>query len=44
MRDFEFAQAMGIEIKRVVVAPDGDTSEITRKEQVQEDAGTMIHS
>lgn len=44
VRDFEFAQAMHLPVVRVVVAPDGDTSPITRKEQVQEDAGTMIAS
>ena len=44
MRDFEFAQEMKLEIVRVVVGPDGDTSPITRKEQVQEDTGTMINS
>lgn len=44
LRDFEFAQEMGLEIKRVVVGPDGDTSAITRPEQVQEEAGTMMNS
>lgn len=44
VRDFEFAQMMNIPILRVVVGPDGDTSDITKVEQVQEDAGTMIHS
>ncbi len=44
MRDFEFAQAMGCEIIRVVVGPDKDTSPITKPEQVQEEAGTMINS
>jgi leucyl-tRNA synthetase len=44
MRDFEFAQAMGCEIIRVVIGPDGDTSKITRPEQVHEGAGTMTNS
>lgn len=44
LRDFEFAQAMGIEIERVVVGPDGDTTPITRPEQVQEAVGTMVYS
>ena len=44
IRDFEFAQKLGIEIIRVVVGSDGDTSPITKKEQVQEDVGTMINS
>ena len=44
LRDFEFAQAMDLEIIRVVVAPDGDKSEITKPEQVQEEAGRMINS
>jgi len=44
LRDFEFAQAMDIPVKRVVVGLDGDSSEITRVEQVQEVGGTMVHS
>lgn len=44
MRDFEFAKEFNIPIIRVVVGSDGDTSPITKKEQVQEEEGTMIHS
>lgn len=45
MRDFEFAKAMkNIEIIRVVVGADGDTSDITDASQVQEENGTMINS
>ncbi|MBI4435012.1 leucine--tRNA ligase [Candidatus Uhrbacteria bacterium] len=44
IRDFEFAQETGLEVIRVVVGPDGDTSPITRAEQVQEDTGTMMNS
>lgn len=44
VRDFEFAQAVGLEVIRVVVAPDGDDSPITKVEQVQEESGTMINS
>lgn len=44
VRDFEFAQAMGIEIVRVVEGTDGDTSPITKVEQVQEEQGKMINS
>jgi leucyl-tRNA synthetase len=44
IRDFEFAQAMKLPVVRVVVGKDGDKSEITRAEQVQEDEGTMINS
>jgi leucyl-tRNA synthetase len=44
VRDFEFAQEKGLEIIRVVVASDGDTSPITKPEQVQEHEGTMINS
>ena len=44
LRDFEFAKAMGLEIIRVVVGPDGDTSEITDVRQVQEEKGAMINS
>ena len=44
MRDFEFAKEYKLPIIRVVVGPDGDKSEITRKEQVQEEEGTMINS
>jgi len=44
LRDFEFAQEFRIPVIRVVVGPDGDTSFITRPEQVQEEAGTMVNS
>ncbi|HKU18632.1 MAG TPA: leucine--tRNA ligase [Candidatus Saccharimonadales bacterium] len=44
MRDFEFAKEFSIPIERVVVGPDGDTSPIERREQVQERAGKMINS
>lgn len=44
LRDFEFAQEKGIEIVRVVVGLDSDTSPITRPEQVQEESGTMVNS
>jgi len=43
-RDFEFATKFGIKVIRVVVASDGDESEITKVEQVQEEEGTMINS
>lgn len=44
VRDFEFAQTMGIEVVRVVVGKDGDTSPITDIAQIQEEEGTMINS
>ncbi len=44
LRDFEFAKEFGLEIIRVVVGPDADRSEITKKEQVQEETGMMINS
>ncbi|PIY80846.1 MAG: leucine--tRNA ligase [Candidatus Pacebacteria bacterium CG_4_10_14_0_8_um_filter_42_14] len=44
LRDFEFAKAFDIEVLRVVVGPDGDTSPITSVDQVQEDVGKMINS
>lgn len=44
LRDFQFAQTFKIPIIRVVVGPDGDTSEITHEEQVQEETGAMINS
>ncbi|OGY51117.1 MAG: leucine--tRNA ligase [Candidatus Buchananbacteria bacterium RIFCSPHIGHO2_02_FULL_56_16] len=43
-RDFEFATAFGLPVIRVVVGRDGDTSDLTRIEQVQEAEGTMVHS
>lgn len=43
-RDFEFAHKFGLEVKRVVTGNDGDTSSITRIEQVQEEEGTMVNS
>ncbi|MBI5412686.1 leucine--tRNA ligase [Candidatus Peregrinibacteria bacterium] len=44
LRDFKFAQAMKLDIVRVVKGPDGDTSIITQASQVQEEAGTMVNS
>ncbi|MBI2638695.1 leucine--tRNA ligase [Candidatus Peregrinibacteria bacterium] len=44
LRDFEFAKAMGLDVIRVVIGPDGDKSEITRPEQVQEEEGVMVNS
>lgn len=44
VRDFEFAQALGIDITRVVVWPDEDTSPITHVDQVQEKSWYIINS
>ena len=44
LRDFEFAQAFGLDIVRVVAGEDGDVSDITAAEQVQEERGTMVNS
>lgn len=44
LRDFEFAKAFELPITRVVIGPDGDSSQITSPDQVQEEAGTMINS
>lgn len=44
IRDFQFAQAVGLPVERVVVGPDGDTSAIETESQVNEDIGTMINS
>lgn len=44
MRDFEFATQFKLPIIRVVVGSDGDTSEITKPSQVQEEEGKMINS
>ena len=38
LRDFEFAATMKLPVKRVVIGPDGDATEIVRSEQVQEEA------
>jgi len=43
-RDFEFAMQFDIDIERVVIAKDGDTSPISRIEQVQEEDGVMVNS
>ncbi|HLC93999.1 MAG TPA: leucine--tRNA ligase [Patescibacteria group bacterium] len=44
LRDFEFATTFDLPVIRVVVGKDGDTSEITRLEDVQEKEGTMVNS
>lgn len=44
IRDFEFAKAHNLKIIRVVVGSDGDTSDITELEQIQEDEGKMVNS
>ncbi len=44
LRDFEFAQSMGLPVVRVVVGADGNKGPITKPEQVQEDEGIMINS
>ncbi|HSX34574.1 MAG TPA: leucine--tRNA ligase [Candidatus Saccharimonadales bacterium] len=44
MRDFQFAQQFDLPIERVVIGPDGDTSPITKPEQVQEKSGKMTNS
>jgi leucyl-tRNA synthetase len=43
-RDFEFADKYDLPVERVVVMKDGDNSEITNIDQVQEDNGKMINS
>ena len=43
-RDFEFAKEFNLPIKRVVKSSDGDESEITDLEQVQENEGIMVNS
>jgi len=43
-RDFEFAKKYELPIRRVVVTADGDESEITELDQVQEQGGKMINS
>lgn len=43
-RDFEFSQKFGLPVIRVVIGPDGDNSQITKVDQVQEESGTMINS
>src|SRR3989344_5793467 len=44
VRDFEFAKAMGLPVKRGVVAGGGDTSESREVSQVQEKEGVMVNS
>lgn len=43
-RDFEFAKKFGIKVIRVVITSDGDESEISKIEQVQEKEGIMTNS
>ena len=44
IRDFEFAQAFGLPVERVVLGANGDDSPITDAAQVQEDQGKMVNS
>jgi leucyl-tRNA synthetase len=44
LRDFEFAMQFDIPVIRVVKGMDGDTSDISRAEQVQEESGIMMNS
>lgn len=44
IRDFEFASEFNLPVVRVVVGKDGDTSAITKVEQVQEEEGKMVNS
>lgn len=44
IKDFDFAKVMSIDVIRVVVGKDGDTSEITKREQVNEDEGSIVNS
>jgi len=44
LRDFEFAKEFDLPIIRVVVSSDGDTSPITKLEQVIEEEGVTINS
>ena len=46
LRDWQFAKKFGIPIKRVVMGPDGDTSEVDNEEKIIESGmpGTMINS
>ena len=43
-RDFEFATKYKLPVIRVVVGSDGDTTDIVKVEQVQEDEGKMVNS
>lgn len=43
-RDFAFAKKFDLEIKRVVVGSNNDTSDIVTEDQVQEEEGKMINS
>ncbi|MCX7928881.1 MAG: leucine--tRNA ligase [Patescibacteria group bacterium] len=44
IRDFDFAKKFNLPIKRVVVGKNGNTSEISQKDQVEEGEGYMINS
>ena len=44
LRDYDFAKEFGLDIIRVVVGKDCDNSNIIKREQVQEEEGTMINS
>ncbi|OGM10674.1 leucine--tRNA ligase [Candidatus Woesebacteria bacterium RBG_13_34_9] len=43
-RDFEFAKEFKLPIIRVIIGKDGDKSEISKIEQIQEEGGIMVNS
>ncbi len=44
LRDFDFAKTFNLPVVRVVTGKNGETSPITKREQVQEEEGKMVNS
>lgn len=44
MRDYEFAEKFNLPVKRVIAGPNGEKDEITKREDIYEDYGTVFNS
>lgn len=44
MRDYDFAEKFNLPVKRVIAGPNGERNEITKRDDVYEDYGTVFNS
>ena len=44
MRDYDFAEKFNLPVKRVIAGPNGEKNEITKRDDVYEDYGTVFNS